>query len=137
MIIYKEAFIRADDALALREEIGRRFYDMAVISPVLVRDFYSRQQADLESRPFSPVGFAMYARLFINVGELESAQTALELAMSEVPDLPEARLILGEFYAEQDRLDEARALWEGLLNGEQIPTWVSQRAQELLNQQPV
>ncbi len=136
-VIYGDAFFLGQDAGHLREALGSAFYDIAVTEPVLNPGFYRRQITELERRELSPIGQAMFARLLIEAGELDTAQTLLDRAAETAPDLPELHLVLGEFYAKQDRLDEARAEWENVSAIPNIPAWITERALDLINQEPI
>jgi len=128
--VYARAFALAQDNDALRDGLGRPFYDAAVHASTQNRDFVTNMRRDIENMPNSPIGFIMFARLFIYAGELETAETLLDLIQNTT--LPEAHLMLGELYAAQNRLDEARAEWESVRDNADAPQWVRQRAEELI-----
>ena len=54
--------------------------------------------------------FFMRAAFLAKIGELEAAEQDL-LHVASVPERPEGPLLLGMFYADQDRLNEALAAW--------------------------
>jgi serine/threonine protein kinase len=116
---------------ALRSEAGRSAYQLAAdgsIMRAIVNAPYTRQ-IDLET---SPLALTLLARAFLQDGDLDHAEAALDRALSLDGGLAEAHLVLGEVRAAQNQAEAARSEWTNAARSPDAPEWVRQRAETLL-----
>ncbi|MCF6278341.1 MAG: hypothetical protein L3J16_06300, partial [Anaerolineales bacterium] len=83
-----------------------------------------------------PMAMIVEARYAFYKDDPNTAWALLEKANSLVPDMPEARLLEGEFSMLEDNMDVARNVFEALLNDGFVPDWIRAEAENYLNSMP-
>ncbi len=122
----------------VREETGSYLYQFALDVQTgddifeFIRD---RSGVDLEApglRSSLPLLQVTRARALLTNGNIRLANSAINLVLTGMPDLPEARLVQGEILAAQDDTTGALEAWRFVLQNPETPPWVQQRATALI-----
>jgi len=116
----------------IRTQAGSAAYQMAIDS-TLIRPLFAAQVAREIDREPSALVSVLVARALIQNGNFELADRVLGRALTQDRNLAEAHLILGELHAARNRMADARAQWNTVLQNPDAPEWVRDRANSLLN----
>ena len=69
-------------------------------------------------------------------GHVDYAKETLERVLEMNPNMPEVRLLEAEMLARDKKKDEARPIFESLMNDEHTPDWIFFMAEESLERMP-
>jgi serine/threonine protein kinase/Tfp pilus assembly protein PilF len=132
--LYSQAIISAEGTeyeAEVREEAGEYLYN-AASNRGMLDSLRIRRLNSTPAYQASPVVSALLARALLTDGRLQIAEIALTRALTANENLPEAHLIGGELEHARGLSDRARLEWELVLNAEDAPRWVRERAQNLM-----
>ncbi len=87
----------------------------------------------VENNPENPGGHVLLARAYITTDQLALAEQSITTALELEATLPEAHLVLGELYAAHGDMAQAEREWRYVLTATDVPLWVTERANALLN----
>lgn len=127
--LYDEVLRQSDGTLnaPMRERIGAHLYDM--VERGVIQAFLLTRLNNGIADDADPLMFAIMAKLFIAHGNLRLAEASLNRAET---DTPEIQLIRGELLAAQEETDEARRIWEALIDDDSVAQWIRRRAEQNL-----
>jgi len=117
---------------SIRTQAGSAAYQMAIDS-TLIRPLFAAQVAREIDREPSALVSVLVARALIQNGNFELADRVLGRDLTQDRNLAEAHLILDEPHAARNRMADARAEWNTVLQNPDAPEWVRDRANSLLN----
>lgn len=132
--LYSQAIISAEGTeyeAEVREEAGEYLYN-AASNRGMLDSLRIRRLNSTPAYQASPVVSALLARALLTDGRLQIAEIALTRALTANENLPEAHLIGGELEHARGLSDRAKLEWELVLNAEDAPRWVRERAQNLM-----
>ncbi|MDX1994871.1 MAG: protein kinase [bacterium] len=79
----------------------------------------------------SPILLLLTAKQNVQAGRPRIAEGLLERLSTQYEQLPEYQLVLGELYAVQGESERALAAWDSILETENVPTWITEKAELL------
>jgi serine/threonine protein kinase len=135
VLLAYEAAVDDESSLYQVRTIGGEFLFTVVESHTfepqeVVRSVMS--ETDVQSfTAATPILQLLTAKQNIQSDRLRIAEGLLERLSTEYSQIPEYQLVLGELYAAQGEPERAMAAWDAILESENVPIWITERAEFL------
>ncbi len=135
-LAYNAAANNDGDLFTVRSIAGEYLYEIVETETIDVQEIIQTAITEDEianTGQAAPIVGLLIARQEILQNRPRLAERTLNQVSAQYNNLPEFQLVQGELYRVQAQPEEARAQWEAILISENVPEWITIRAQEFID----